>query len=272
MASISLENVSMVYNSNGNSTTALKDLNLRVEDGDFISLIGPSGCGKSTILDLFAGLKKPTIGKVVLDEEEITSPGPDRGVVFQDFSLFPWMNTFENVHFAIEHTNGKCSRSENFEKTQKYLELVGLANFGDKYPNTLSGGMRQRVAIARMLAIDPKVFLMDEPFGSLDSLNRAYMQDLLLYLWTQGDYRKTVLFVTHDVDEALLLSDKIAVMTPSPGRIKEIVKVPFARPRCRSGLSTDHEYISLRSRLLSLLYEEMLGTITQQEKEMRQLK
>lgn len=262
----------MVYNINGSETVALKDVSLDIEDGNFVSLIGPSGCGKSTILDLVAGLKKPTNGQVFVDAEEIKTPGPDRGIVFQDYSLFPWMSAFENVRFAIEHTNGNCTKSEAFVKAQKYLELVGLAKFGDKHPNMLSGGMRQRVAIARMFALNPKVFLMDEPFGSLDSLNRAYMQDLLLYLWTQGERRKTVLFVTHDVDEALLLSDRIAVMTPSPGKIKEVIEVPFSRPRCRSSLVTEQEYVSLRSMLLSLLYEEMLGEITKQEKEMRQLK
>lgn len=262
----------MVYNINGSETVALKDVSLDIEDGNFVSLIGPSGCGKSTILDLVAGLKKPTNGQVFVDAEEIKTPGPDRGIVFQDYSLFPWMSAFENVRFAIEHTNGKCTKSEAFVKAQKYLELVGLSKFGAKYPNMLSGGMRQRVAIARMFALNPKVFLMDEPFGSLDSLNRAYMQDLLLYLWTQGESRKTVLFVTHDVDEALLLSDRIAVMTPSPGKIKEVIEVPFSRPRCRSSLVVEQEYISIRSKLLSLLYEEMLGEIAKQEKEMRQLK
>lgn len=170
MATIELEDVSMVYNTNGSEIEALKNVSFKVRDGDFVSLIGPSGCGKSTILDLVAGLKRPTNGKVLMDSEEIKSPGPDRGIVFQDYSLFPWMSAFENVRFAIEHTNGNCTKSEVFIKAQRYLELVGLSKFGDKYPNMLSGGMRQRVAIARMFATNPKVFLMDEPFGSLDSL------------------------------------------------------------------------------------------------------
>ena len=175
------------------------------------------------------------------------------------------MTTFENVCFAIEHTNSSLPRLEVEARAQKYLELVGLEKFRNVCPNTLSGGMRQRVSIARMFSMDPKVFLMDEPFGALDSLNRIYMQDLLLHLWSEGNEHKTVLFVTHDVDEALLLSDRIAVMTPSPGRIKEVIEVPFARPRCRKSLGASPEYISLKSHLLSVLYCEMQNQIANRE-------
>lgn len=261
MATIDLDKISMLYGSNGSSYQALSDVSLNIRHGDFISLIGPSGCGKSTIIDLVSGLKVPTEGTVLIDNEVVTGPGPDRGTVFQDYSLFPWMTTFENVCFAIEHTNGTHTKADVESAAWKYLDLVGLGKFRDAYPNTLSGGMRQRVSIARMFSMDPRVFLMDEPFGALDSLNRIYMQDLLLHLWSEGAQRKTVLFVTHDVDEALLLSDRIAVMTPSPGRIKEIIDVPFSRPRCRKSLSGSAEYVSLKAHLLSVLYCEMLETL-----------
>jgi NitT/TauT family transport system ATP-binding protein len=262
----------MTYGLNGSSAHALDSVSFDVRDGEFVALIGPSGCGKSTLLDLVAGLKAPTGGRVAVDGAEITKPGPDRGIVFQDYSLFPWMSARENIRFALEHSSQKLSKIESSSRAGKYLEIIGLSRFGDSYPGTLSGGMRQRLAIARMFAMNPRVFLMDEPFGALDSLNRVYMQDLLTYLWTQGEQRKTVLFVTHDVDEALLLSDRIAVMTPAPGKIKEVIDVPFPRPRCRPELNSSPEYVALRARLLALLYEEMLGDISRQENEMRRLK
>jgi len=272
MARIDLKGITMAFGMNGTGLTALKDVDLGVNNGDFISLIGPSGCGKSTVLDLVAGLKMPKCGQVLIDGKAVGGPGPDRGIVWQDYSRFPWMSTLENVRFAIEHSRQKLSKKEALSRANKYLEVVGLSKFGNAYPNTLSGGMRQRLAIARMFAMDPEVFLMDEPFGALDSLNRVYMQDLLTHLWSRGDERKTVLFVTHDVDEALLLSDKIAVMTPSPGSIKEVIDVPFPRPRCRPELAASQEYVSLRSKLLTCLYEEMLGDIAKQENQMRLLK
>ncbi len=272
MARIELRGISMSYGTNGTKMAALDNVDLNVGDGNFVSLIGPSGCGKSTLLDLVAGLKMPTAGSVLVDGEAVTKPGPDRGIVFQDYSLFPWMSTLENVRFAIEHSNEKPPKSEALARAKKYLDIVGLSSFGDRYPNTLSGGMRQRLAIARMFAMNPRVFLMDEPFGALDSLNRVYMQDTLTYLWSRGEERKTVLFVTHDVDEALLLSDRIVVMTPSPGKIKEVIDVPFSRPRCRPELVSSQEYVTLRAKLLARLYEEMLGDIAKQEREMRRLK
>ncbi len=272
MAKIELKNISVSFGLNGSQLTALDDVSLSVNDGDFVSLIGPSGCGKSTLLDLVAGLRAPSCGRVLIDSEEVREPGPDRGIVFQDYSLFPWMSALENVRFAVEHSREKVSAKESRAKALTYLEIIGLSGFGDQYPATLSGGMRQRLAIARMFAMDPRVFLMDEPFGALDSLNRAYMQDMLTYLWSRGEPRKTVLFVTHDVDEALLLSDKVAVMTPSPGKIKEVLDVPFPRPRCRPELAVSPVYLALRSKLLACLYEEMLSDIAKQEREMRRLR
>ncbi|MFA6331869.1 MAG: ABC transporter ATP-binding protein [Methanoregula sp.] len=271
LATITLDNLSMQYGNNGSRYTALSDVNLNITEGDFISLIGPSGCGKSTIIDIVSGLKAPTTGSVLIDREPVSGPGPDRGTVFQDYSLFPWMTAFENICFAIEHTGGSHTKAGIETRADEFLDLVGLKKFRNAYPNTLSGGMRQRVSIARMFSMNPKVFLMDEPFGALDSLNRIYMQDLLLNLWSEGKRHKTVLFVTHDVDEALLLSDKIAVMTPSPGRIKEVIDVPFSRPRCRKSLGATAEYLALKSHLLSVLYCEMMGEIAQQEKNFRGL-
>jgi NitT/TauT family transport system ATP-binding protein len=261
----------MLYGANDTRHTALDNVNLKIHDGEFISLIGPSGCGKSTIIDLVSGLKVPSSGSVLIDDDAVSKPGPDRGTVFQDYSLFPWMTSFENICFAIEHTQGKHTRSDVEQQAQKYLEIVGLSKFRDSYPNTLSGGMRQRISIARMFSMNPKVFLMDEPFGALDSLNRIYMQDLLLHLWYEREERKTVLFVTHDVDEALLLSDRIAVMSPSPGIIKEVIDVPFSRPRCRKSLGATAEYLSIKSHLLSILYCEMMDDITKQEQNFRGL-
>lgn len=261
MATITLDNVSMRYGKNGSTFTALSGVSLDIPEGDFTALIGPSGCGKSTIIDMICGLKAPTEGVVLIDGEPVSRPGPDRGAIFQDYSLFPWMTAFENICFAIEHTQQGYARPEIGRRAHEFLKLVGLSQFHDAYPNTLSGGMRQRVSIARMFSTDPRVFLMDEPFGALDSLNRIYMQDLLLKLWSEGVKRKTVLFVTHDIDEALLLSDQVAVMSPAPGRIKEIISIPFPRPRCRKSLDSDARYIALKSHLLSILYCEMQDEI-----------
>jgi NitT/TauT family transport system ATP-binding protein len=267
MVRIELKNINMLFGKNGTSTAALENVSLSINDGDFVSLIGPSGCGKSTLLDTVAGLKVPTSGQVLIDGREIRGPGPDRGVVFQDYSLFPWMSALENVRFAIEHSKEKTTKDEATAKAKKYLEIVGLPKFENNYPATLSGGMRQRLAIARMFAMNPEVFLMDEPFGALDSLNRIYMQDLLTYLWSRDENRKTVLFVTHDVDEALLLSDRVVVMTPTPGRIKDVVEVHFPRPRRRKDILASQDYIILRSKLMARFCEDMQDDYASQERD-----
>lgn len=260
----------MDYSAYGASFRALSDISLTINKGEFVSFIGPSGCGKSTLLDIIAGLIPPSEGEVRIDNSLVTGPGPDRGVVFQDYSLFPWMSVLNNIIFAIEHTNGLNGSSAR-EKAIRYLDAVGLTPFQDTYPGMLSGGMRQRLAIARMFAMSSQVFLMDEPFGALDSLNRIYMQELLLHLWRSGEDGKTVLLVTHDVDEAIFLSDRIIVISPSPGRIIEEIHVPFRRPRDRERIIKADEYLELRSRLLSILFGEMVEQLALQQEEIRAL-
>lgn len=235
-----------------------------MNEGEFVSLIGPSGCGKSTLLDIIAGLLLQYDGNVLVNNKPISGPGPDRGVVFQDYSLFPWMTVIENLIFAIEHTNGLQGMKAK-EKGLKYIEAVGLASFQDKYPMQLSGGMKQRLAIARMFAMGSRIFLMDEPFGALDSLNRIYMQELLLHLWKIGETGKTILLVTHDVDEAIVLSDRVLVMSPSPGRIIEEIAIPFSRPRDREQTIHSPEYLQIREHLLSVLYGEMIKQLEIQQ-------
>lgn len=272
MTAISLNDISITFESAESNTTALKNINLEIADGEFVSVIGPSGCGKSTLIDIIAGLTEPSEGTVIVGNKEVAGPGSDLGIVFQDYSLFPWMTSYENLRFAIEHTNKDLSKDEVESRAKKYLDIVGLSNFVHKFPQTLSGGMRQRLAIARMFASKPKAFLMDEPFGALDALNKVYMQDLLTYLLTKGEKRETTLYVTHDVDEALLFSDRVVVLTPSPGKIKEIIEIDFPRPRCRVDLAKSADYIRLRSKLLSLLHDEMVEAIAEQEKHLRDLK
>lgn len=272
MTEIKLENVTMTFDVNKSKVPALENIDLTLKNGEFVSIIGPSGCGKSTLINIVAGLTKPSKGKVFVEDKEVKKPSSNLGIVFQDYSLFPWMTAYENLYFAIEHTNEGLNKEEIDKKARKYLEVVGLSKFADKFPRTLSGGMRQRIAIARMFAIKPKAFLMDEPFGALDALNKTYMQDLLIHLWSCGENRETTLYVTHDVDEAILFSDKIVVMTPSPGRIKEVINIEFPRPRCRVDIAKSAEYIRLRSRLISLLHDEMIESIKKQEEQLRDLR
>jgi NitT/TauT family transport system ATP-binding protein len=215
------------YSSHGADTPALVDINLDVRDGEFVCLLGPSGCGKSTLLKIVAGLIPATSGTVVIDGKAIDGPGPDRAVVFQDYALFPWMTVRDNVEFGLEAR--KLARPARREISDRLLGVVGLSDFAGRYPHHLSGGMKQRVSIARALAVDPSLLLMDEPFGALDAQTRQSLQDELLRIWR--DYRKTVIFVTHSIEEAIYLSDRIAVMTARPGRIKEVVSIDEPRPR-----------------------------------------
>jgi len=234
---------------------ALSDINLTVEQGEFITLIGHSGCGKSTLLNLIAGLNRPSSGALVCNGREIAGPGPERAVVFQNHSLLPWLTCFENIYLAVDRVFGRTeTRPQREERTWQALELVGLAAAGGKRPSEISGGMKQRVGIARALSMEPKVLLMDEPFGALDALTRAYLQDELMRIVAATG--ATVVMVTHDVDEAVLLSDRIVMLTNGPAAtIGGIVKVRLERPRDRLALAQDPLYLDYRTSVLEFLYQ-----------------
>lgn len=236
-------------------THVLHNINLTVEQGEFITLIGHSGCGKSTLLNLVAGLAQPSEGVLLCSGREITGPAPERAVVFQNHSLLPWLSCFENVYLAVERVfGGRERRGQLEERTWQALELVGLAAAGGKRPSEISGGMKQRVGIARALSMEPKVLLMDEPFGALDALTRAYLQDELMRIVAATG--ATVVMVTHDVDEAVLLSDRIVMMSNGPAAtIGDIIKVRLARPRDRLALAQDPLYLEYRTDVLEFLYQ-----------------
>lgn len=249
-----IENVSKTFDlGRGEGLLAVQDVSLSVQPNEFVSLLGPSGCGKSTLLMMAAGLEEITSGRILVDGQEVVGPGLDRGVVFQTYTLFPWLTVAENVRFALKKSNLPAAKQE--ELVHRHLELVGLAAFAAAYPNQLSGGMRQRVAIARALVYRPQILLMDEPFGALDAQTRMLMQELLLEVWQQD--RTTVLFVTHDVDEAILLSDRIYVMTARPGRIKAELRVDLPRPRHWLETEGSLHFAELRHEALRLLHEEV---------------
>ncbi|MBS7544469.1 ABC transporter ATP-binding protein [Ancylobacter oerskovii] len=248
-----IEDVRLEYTTRqGKTVLAIDDISLDVPDNQFAVIVGPSGCGKSSLLYLVAGLNEPTSGRILLGNEEVDGPGPDRGMVFQSYTLFPWLTVRENVEFGLKRR--KVPAAERDEIVNRYLNETGLAAFHDAYPKQLSGGMMQRVAIARALANDPKILLMDEPFGALDSQTRNSMQKLLLRVWEQ--HKKTVLFVTHDIDEAILLADRIYVMTARPGRLKEEVVVDIPRPRALD-MVMDPEFIAVKRHILELLKNEI---------------
>ncbi len=253
-----VENTSMVFSTKAGSFTALKDINMAIAEGEFVTLIGHSGCGKSTLLNLVAGLLKSSTGVQICAGREIAGPGPDRGVVFQNHSLLPWLTCFENVHLAVERVFGAAeSRAQLRTRTLKALELVQLSHAADQRPNEISGGMKQRVGIARALSMEPKVLLLDEPFGALDALTRAHLQDELLKIVAKT--RSTVLMVTHDVDEAVLLSDRIVMMTNGPAAtVGDVVAVRLPRPRERMALINDSRYHQCRGRVLEFLYQKQL--------------
>ena len=244
---VDISRLSVKYKSRGETTVALETTDLLLKPGTFTALIGPSGCGKSTLLNVVAGFVAPTTGGVVVDGRGVVEPDPSVGVIFQNFALFPWFTARGNVEFSLKRF--AIPRAERRERALQALSEVGLAAHAQKYPGQLSGGMKQRVAIARTLAADPSVLLMDEPFGALDAQTRLRMQELLMQLWENR--RTTVLFVTHDVDEALRLADVVYVMSPGPGRIVEKVDVDLARPRPVERM--DEDFLALRSRLLGLL-------------------
>ncbi|WP_126147607.1 ABC transporter ATP-binding protein [Synechococcus elongatus] len=234
---------------------ALEDVNLAIASNTFVSIIGPSGCGKSTLLNLIAGLDLPTSGQILLDGQRIRSPGPDRGIVFQNYALMPWMTALENVIFAVETARPNLSKSQAREVAREHLELVGLTKAADRYPGQISGGMKQRVAIARALSIRPKLLLMDEPFGALDALTRGYLQEEVLRIWEAN--KLSVVLITHSIDEALLLSDRIVVMSRGPrATIREVIDLPAVRPRQRSVIEEDERFVKIKLRLEEHLFNE----------------
>ncbi|SDR24254.1 ABC transporter ATP-binding protein [Thermostaphylospora chromogena] len=241
--------------------TALDGVDLDVREGEFLTLVGPSGCGKSTLLDLIAGLAPPSAGEILIDGAPVTGPGLDRGVVFQQYALFPWRTALANVAFGLE-AKPSVTKAERTERARHYLELVGLRGFEDRYPHELSGGMRQRVAIARSLAYDPDVLLMDEPFAALDAQTRESLQEELLRIWERTG--KTIVFITHGIDEAVYLGRRVAVMTSRPGRIKEVVEVDFAVRE--GGLRADPRFGEYRHHIWALLREEVAAAQADERK------
>lgn len=228
---------------------AIDDLNLEVKDGEIITLVGPSGCGKSTVLDLIAGLARPAAGTVRLDGKEIKGPGLDRGVVFQQYTLLPWRTAIGNVEFALDAAGFK--RGERRERAEKYLELVGLSDFANRYPHELSGGMKQRVAIARSLSYEPEVLLMDEPYGALDAQTRERLQEELIDIWRRTG--TTIVFITHDIDEAVYLGQRVAVMSARPGRIRKLIDIDL--DRTSGDVRSTKEFADYRHQVWSLLRE-----------------
>jgi ABC-type nitrate/sulfonate/bicarbonate transport system, ATPase component len=229
----------------GEQITALEDISLEIEDKEFVCFLGPSGCGKTTLLRIIAGLDSATGGKAVIDDHVIAGPDPKMAMIFQEYSLYPWRNVIDNIAFGLEVRG--IPKEERYSAASRYLELVGLNGFEKSYPYELSGGMRQRVAVARALSVEPEVLLMDEPFGALDAQTRNKLQKELLDIW--GKTRKTIIFVTHSVDEAVFLADRIVVLTRRPGRVREVIPLDLPRPRDR----TSAEFARIRRHVLDLI-------------------
>ena len=251
MSAIAVDGISMVFRTRRNDVHAIDDVSLEIPDAHFACIVGASGCGKSTLLNIMAGLVRPTNGTVLVDGTPIHGPGVDRGMVFQTYTLFPWLRVRENVEFGPKLK--RLSKRERREISDGLLAEMGLDEFAGAYPKELSGGMKQRVAIARALANDPKVMLMDEPFGALDALTRAGAQRFLTGVWEH--HRRTIAFVTHDIDEAIFLGDTIFVMSRRPGRIREVVAVDISRPRSLDDLGSPR-FAELKHHILSLIFED----------------
>ena len=258
MAKLEIENVLLRYgNKKGDGVVALEDISLSVEDGELSVIVGPSGCGKSSLLRLVAGLVDVTAGSIRLDGEEVTRPGKERGMVFQSYTLFPWLTVQANVEFGPRIA--KMPNKERDDVARHFINEVGLTGFEKSYPKQLSGGMMQRVALARALANDPEVLLMDEPFGALDAQTRSLMQELLLTIWEHS--KKTVLFITHDIDEAIFLGDRVYVMSARPGHIKEDFDVPIQRPRNVDVLTTP-QFMEMKRNVMHLIHDEAVKAVS----------
>jgi NitT/TauT family transport system ATP-binding protein len=261
-ARIVFENVSVDFHTEQGSLRVVNDVSLDIKENEFICIVGPSGCGKTTLMNILAGFVRPTSGRVTLDGHPIEGPGRDRGVIFQEYGVFPWLNVEQNILFGLRLASSRVPSSQHPEICRKYLELMGLHDFAKAYPKTLSGGMRQRLAIARAYAAQPEFLLMDEPFGALDAQTRSKMQNLLLEVLEREG--KTVMMITHSVDEAVYLASRIVVVTARPARIKEIIEVPFGYPR-REGLHETQEFGALKAHVRDLVMAEyeaqqMLGS------------
>jgi bicarbonate transport system ATP-binding protein/nitrate/nitrite transport system ATP-binding protein len=250
-----IEGLTKVYPTAEGPYTVLDGVELTVKQGEFVCLIGHSGCGKSTLLNMVSGFNSPTDGVVLLQNEQVGEPGPDRMMVFQNYCLLPWLSAFDNVYLAVDAVYTDKSEQEKRAITRKNLEMVGLADAMDKKPGQISGGMKQRVAIARALSIRPKILILDEPFGALDAITREELQDELLSIWREN--KVTALMITHDIDEALYMADRLVMMTNGPAaKIGEILEIPFDRPRNRAKIMEDQKYYELRNYALDFLYNK----------------
>jgi NitT/TauT family transport system ATP-binding protein len=248
-ARLVLVGVEKTFQSRKGTVQALNDINLTLDDGEFLSVVGASGCGKSTLLRIVAGLEPASAGELSLDNEPLHGPGRDRGMVFQQYTLYPWLSALENVEFGLRH----LPKRQRTDEARRFLDVVGLSDFAASHPLQLSGGMQQRVAIARALALRPSILLMDEPFGALDAQTRSLMQELLLSIWERD--RLSVLFVTHDIDEAIFLADRICVMSTKPGRVRELIPVPLPRPRDFSQ-QMGGDFLQLKRHVRGLIHDE----------------
>ena len=244
----------------GGRLLALDNIDLHVDDGEFVTIVGPSGCGKTTFINLCDGLLKPTAGKIDIDGKQVTGPGTDRGMVFQDSCLMPWRTVFKNVIFGLECQG--LDNAEGQERARKFINLVGLQGFEDHYPHELSGGMQQRCNLARALTVDPKILIMDEPFASLDAQTREIMQKELLRIWSEA--KKTVLFITHQINEAIYLADRVIIFGARPGRVKQTLKIDLPRPRDLS-LKRDPRFLELENRVWEQIEEEVKKTMVQDQ-------
>ncbi|WP_236717954.1 ABC transporter ATP-binding protein [Actinoplanes sp. TFC3] len=248
---ITIDRIHKSYPLKGETFTALGDVSLELADNEFVTVVGPSGCGKTTLMNILAGLETPTSGQALVDGQAVTGPGPERGVIFQQYALFPWLTVRKNVEFGLK-TKG-VGRDERRRIAEHFIDLVGLTQFADALPKTLSGGMKQRVAIARAYAVNPSILLMDEPFGAVDALTRVRLQDQLLATWSQE--KRTVVFITHDVDEAVFLANRVVVMAARPGRIVEIIDVDLPYPR-NDELRLSPAFTALRNRVWNAVYHQ----------------
>jgi nitrate/nitrite transport system ATP-binding protein len=256
-SAITIENISVTFKGDKGTFTAIKDISLDIKRGEIVSFIGHSGCGKSTLMNTISGMVKPSSGKVIANGNEVVGPGPDRGIVFQNYSLLPWLSVYKNIYEAVDAVFPKKSTEEKKGIVIENLKMVNLYDHKNKLPGQLSGGMKQRVAIARAFAINPSILLLDEPFGALDALTKGSMHIELLKLWNLDHRNKTIVMVTHDIDEAIFLSDRVVVLNNGPdATIKDIVEINLPRPRNKKEITHDAEYVKVHDQLMTLLFEK----------------